>query len=317
MPHHEGGLQEQAEADANLVRDRAMKVVLKIAYDGRAFYGFQRQSQEKTVQGSLEAALARILQHSVTIQGAGRTDQGVHASGQVVAFSSDSTPDMRRLCHSLNGMLPDGVSIVEAAALPSDDPFHPRYSAISRTYSYYLMDGCGPREARLWSDRVWCLPRQLDLDAANAAADLFLGEHDFSTFSYKETQKHTRSRRVDEIRLTAQPAPALLCPEAGARLLRLTITANGFLRRMVRLITAGVMEVGTGQRELEDLRLRFAACDPGQAPLAAPPDGLYLEHIAYQPDPFESTKGSHRHAFAKLRSQHRVKISTVSPRSPS
>lgn len=284
-----------------------MKVVLKIAYDGRAFFGFQRQSQNKTVQGCLEAALTQILQKPVTLQGAGRTDQGVHASGQVVAFSCDGVPSLRRLCRSLNSLLRDPITVVEAAALDNEDPFHPRYSAVARTYSYYLLTGCGPREARFWSGRLWCIPCSLSLESTIEAASIFLGEHDFSTFSYKADRMESRIRNVSQVDVVSQEAPGPLDPDSGSRLIRITISANGFLRRMVRLITSGIVEVGSGRRRLDDLRTRLMVCDPSQAPLAAPPDGLYLEGIDYQPDPFELTRGTSRHALADLSWQHRVR----------
>lgn len=283
-----------------------MKLVLKVAYDGRAFFGSQRQSQRKTVQGSLEAALAQVLGHQVTLDSAGRTDQGVHATGQVVAFSTDKTVDAGRLCRSLNSLLGDPVRVVEAVVLEPDNPFHPRYSATARTYSYFILDNCGPREECLWQGRVWCLPHALELERATQAAALFLGEMDFSTFSYKN-EKETGVRRVLDIGVQAETASALLCPDPGPRLIRLTITANGFLRRMVRLVTAGVVEVGIGKRDLADLRLRLERHDPRLAPHPAPPDGLYLEHIAYNPDPFASARGNPRHARDKIRWQHRVK----------
>jgi tRNA pseudouridine38-40 synthase len=284
-----------------------VKVILKVAYDGRAFSGFQRQRRDKTVQGALEAALSQVLTSAVVVQGAGRTDAGVHATGQVVAFESDKVGQLARLCHSVNSVLRDPLAVMEAASLDPGDPFHPRYSAIGRTYSYFVLDGCGPREARLWSGRAWCLPQTLELSLAQQAVSMFLGEQDFSTFSYRTQDLETRVRRVSTVEVSAQQAPALLCPDPGPRLLRITITANGFLRRMVRLMAAGIVEAALGQRSLDDLRSRLLARDPARAPHPAPPDGLYLERIDYDPDPFATHRGTSRHALAALPPRNRVK----------
>ncbi len=284
-----------------------MKIVLKIAYEGSAFGGFQRQTRDRTVQGTLEAALSSILGHPVALHGAGRTDVGVHATGQVVSFHTSRSPGLSRLCHSLNSILREPLQVLEAVGLADDHPFQPRYSALARTYSYFVLDGCGPREARFWEGRAWCLPGRMDLQCARAAAALFVGEQDFSTFSYRMEGMESRVRRVSASEVTCQPATGLLSPEPGPRLFRFSITANGFLRRMVRLLTAGMVEVALGLRSQEDLALRLAACDPRQAPHPAPSAGLYLERVDYNPDPFSAHRGTPDHAVAKLRWRHRVK----------
>ena len=292
-----------------------MKVVLRVAYDGSAFAGFQRQPQAKTVQGTLEAAASQILGHPVGLQGAGRTDVGVHATGQIVAFTSPSVKSLVRLCHSINSVLREpkaqrycsSIAVVEGALLDDEDPFHPRFSATARTYSYFILDGSRPREAMFWSGRAWCLPQTLDLELAEEAAHLFNGELDFSTFSYRMQEMETRVRTVSAIAIGEQKADLLQGEAGGPRLLRLSITANGFLRRMVRLIAAGVVEVAMGHRSLVDLQSRLQARDPSRAPHPAPPEGLYLERIVYDPDPFTTHRGTSRHALATLPTQHRVK----------
>lgn len=285
-----------------------MKVVLRVAYQGGAFAGFQRQSRARTVQGDLESALSKILGQPVSLQGAGRTDVGVHATGQVVSFSADRVPLPERLCHSLNSILNGSVAVLEAALLSDDSDFHPRYSALSRTYSYLLLDGCGPDQPVFWQGRAWCVPQRLDLTLAAQACALLAGEHDFSTFSFRMAEMETRTRRIDHIALQPESASPLFSSPSGPRLLRLSVTANGFLRRMVRLLTAGVVEVASRQRTLENLRERLLCLDATRAPHPAPPDGLYLERVSYDPDPFESQRGTARHAVAVLKSRHRVKL---------
>lgn len=284
-----------------------MKVALKIAYDGSTFAGFQRQPKVLTVQGCLEQALSQVLRQPVTLQGAGRTDVGVHATGQVVSFLLEREVAIARLCHSVNAVLREPVVVTEGALLGADDPFHARFSALSRTYRYFILDGCGPAEEMLWSSKAWCLPRGLDLEEAQRAAELFLGEQDFSTFSYRMSDKPTRVRTVREIGLGFEPAPTFLTPRLEPRLLTLSITADGFLRRMVRLIVAAVAEVGMGERTLESVKQLLEARDPSRPPHPAPPEGLYLAHIGYEPDPFETLRGTDRHVVARLPMKHRFR----------
>lgn len=290
-----------------------MKVVLKVAYEGRAFSGFQRQSSHKSVQGTLEEAISQLVRHPVSLAGAGRTDIGVHGTGQVVAFQSDAVTNLDRFVHGLNCILRDAIAVTEAALLDDDDPFHPRFSALSRTYSYFILDGCGPAEERFWDGRAWCLPQTLDLETAAEAARIFTGEQDYTTFSFRMTDMETRVRNVHTLTLTAHPARPLLTPGEGSRLLHLSITANGFLRRMVRLLTAGIVEAALGLRTTDDLRALLDLKDPTQAPHPAPAEGLYLERITYDPDPFRRHAGTPRYAKAQLKANHRFKVSTISP----
>ncbi len=284
-----------------------MKVALKIAYDGSAFAGFQRQPKKLTVQGCLEQALSQVLRQPVTLQGAGRTDTGVHATGQVVSFLLKREVSIARLCHSVNAVLRAPVVVLEGALLSADDPFHARFSALSRTYRYFILDGCGPAEEMLWRSKAWCLPKVLNLEEAQRAAELFMGERDFSTFSYRMMDKPTCVRTVREMTLNTELTPTFLTPRSEPRLLTLSITADGFLRRMVRLIVAAVTEVGMGMRTLESVKQLLEARDPSRPPHPAPPEGLYLAHIGYEPDPFEILRGSDRHAVARLSMKHRFR----------
>ena len=284
-----------------------VKVALKIAYDGSAFAGFQRQPEALTVQGCLEQALSQVLRQEVKLQGAGRTDVGVHATGQVVSFLLEREVSIARLCHSVNAVLRAPVVVLEGVALDVADPFHARFSASSRSYSYFLLDGCGPAQEMFWKSKAWCLPKALELEKAQRAAELFLGEQDFSTFSYRMMDKPTCVRTVRDVSLQAEPAPIFLAAQAGPRLLTLSITADGFLRRMVRLIVAAVAEVGMGMRTLESVQQLLQAGDSSRPPHPAPPEGLYLSQVGYDPDPFKSHRGTERHAVARLSMKHRFR----------
>lgn len=283
-----------------------MKYALKIAYDGAGFFGFQRQSAHKTVQGELEGYLSSFFAQEITTVAAGRTDSGVHGNGQVVAFESEQVKDLGRLCHSLNSMARVPLAVREAVCLEDDDPFHPRYSALSRTYSYYLVDRCTPRESILWKHCAWCLAGELQPDSLRQPLAGLIGEHDFTTFSYKSADLPSRVRQLFELELSPEPSCSLLGSQ-GARLWRLQVRANGFLRRMVRLLTAGLVEVGLGLRESDDLLQRLEARKAELAPHPAPPQGLYLDEVEYQPDPFLELAGTSRHHRATERSRLRVK----------
>lgn len=285
-----------------------MKVVLKVAYDGGGFAGFQRQPDVKTVQGTLESALRQILNHPVALDGAGRTDRGVHSTGQVVAFSTPgSSLNLRKLCRSINALSREPLAVLEGVILDDDDPFHPRFSANARTYFYYIMDGCGPQESLFWNPRAWCLPEVVDWEKAQEIANVFLGSQDFSTFSFQQQDKHTCVREIFDLQITREPVATLLSPNPGPRLIRLSITANGFLRRMVRLLTAAVVEAGVGRRSLEDVRSRLGARKPSLAPHPAPPQGLYLSEIHYDPDPFLVHSETPRHYSVPERTQLKFK----------
>ncbi len=285
-----------------------MKIVLKVAYDGGGFSGFQRQPDFKTVQGTLEKALAQILNHPVTLDGAGRTDRGVHGTGQVVAFSTPKTSvNLRKLCRSINAVSREPLAVLEGVSLEDDDSFHPRFSARARTYFYYIMDGCGPQEALFWNPRAWCLPETVDWEAAQKVANVFLGSHDFSTFSFQQQEKHTCVREIFDLKLTPEPVSTFLSPRAGPRLICFSITANGFLRRMVRLLAAAVVEAGVGRRSIEDVRRRLAAQNATLAPHPAPPQGLYLSQIHYDPDPFKVHAQTPRHYVVPERTHLKFK----------
>lgn len=287
---------------------RQHPIVLKISYDGSCFAGFQRQPHAHTVQGSLEASLQQILAHPVSLQGAGRTDTGVHALGQIVAFHTPKSISLSRLCHSLNCVLPSGVQVIEAALHHLDSIFHPRFDALSRTYSYYILDGCRPSEFVLWSQRTWCSPLRLDLDLAQQAACNFLGEHNFSTFSYRLDPGTTSIRRILESEITIEPLPHLLAPHQGPRLLRFRITANGFLRRMVRLVTAAIVNVALNRYAADEVTRLIAAANPRLAPHPAPPQGLYFDRVCYPICPFTDPHKVLEHHVVIPHSSYRLKI---------
>jgi tRNA pseudouridine38-40 synthase len=255
----------------------ALKYVLKICYDGSRFHGYQRQPAQITVQGYLEKALRKLLGEEVNLAAAGRTDTGVHGLGQVVAFEAAKSVPARAVLEGVNGRLGDSVAILQSAVLPPESDFHPRYSAQSRTYHYYILSEAGPAERVFWSKRAWCLGEAPDPELMQAAAEVFRGEHDFKTFTARCDMPHYR-RNVLDITIT---------PEAASeKLLVVKLRANAFLRRMVRRLVAGLVETGLGLTTVEELKSKLEARNPGHARHTAPGGGLYFHSVEYSPDPF-------------------------------
>ncbi len=237
---------------------RTLKMIIE--YDGTDFAGWQRQSGGvPTVQGEIEAVLRRILREPVAIAGAGRTDKGVHAMGQVASLMTDSSMDTGRMCHSLNSLLPPSVRIIDLA--DADEGFHARFSAFSRQYRYVLIERESPVFRRFCGyDRG---PH--DLELLNHRASVLTGSHDFRPFSKNGSDTLTTLCTVSEAAWYRE----------GERLV-FRITANRFLRSMVRYLVSATLRLSHTQ--LND------ALVSGQLPqrlLPADPAGLFLWKIDY------------------------------------
>lgn len=249
-----------------------MKYVLKVSYDGAHFAGYQCQPGQRTVQGELSAALSRALHEEIRLTCAGRTDKGVHARGQVVMFKSSTPTRTSDWLEAVNQSLAPSIQILQLANAPPG--FHPLHSAISKTYSYCILGS-----ATQSIPACWCLPAKLELHRMRQAAKIFRGEHDFTSFSYRAGENNVR--HVYEI------AVMPLQSESG-QFFRIEFRGKGFLRKMVRLLTAGIVECGQGLCEATDLQSKLEKRDDAEAPHPAPPHGLCLESIQYDPDPFQA-----------------------------
>ncbi len=236
-----------------------------IAYDGTDFLGFQVQAQGRTVQGTLETVLAELNNGPVRLVGAGRTDSGVHAKAQVVAFSLDWRHDLEALRRALNAMLPADVAVLQLQA--AEEGFHPRYWARSREYRYFLWRG--QVRSPLHRRYSWHVAGALDFTSMQEAARLIVGERDFSSFG-KPPAGNNPVRRVFQSDWWQD-----------GRMWLYRIEANAFLWRMVRRLVMALVWVGQGRWSLEHVQAVLDARNLALAPPPAPAEGLFLWQVNY------------------------------------
>ena len=246
---------------------------LLISYDGTDFFGWQRQPDRPTIQGRIENALQKILGAPVDVMASGRTDAGVHASGQVANFRTDNPIPCSNLRKALNNALPPAVRVLDAREAPED--FHARFAAHAKVYRYRILqtETCSPFLARF----VHHLPRPLDLPRMEQAARLIVGRHDFTSFAAQDggeppQSKESKIRSVYSSRFFLRPRASLMVYE---------IRGDGFLRHMVRNIIGTLIEVGEGRRAPADIRRLLAARYRPAAGSTAPACGLCLVKVEY------------------------------------
>ena len=253
------------------------RFALLIDYDGTPFNGWQRQAQgQPSVQAAIEDALAKLEPGPHTIAAAGRTDAGVHATGQVAHADLARDWDPFRLSEALNHHLkPAPVAILKAARV--EDDFHARFSALERRYTFRLVT----RRAPLTHDRglAWHIQHPLDLDAMRAGAAHLVGLHDFTTFRSTLCQSKSPVKTLDEITIDSRPLP-------GGTEIRFHLSARSFLHNQVRSIVGTLERVGAGGWHPDDVRAALAAKDRAACGPVCPPQGLYLTGVSYPSDPF-------------------------------
>ena len=239
---------------------------LDLCYDGTRYNGWQRQKvHDNTIQGKIETALSRILEEPIEISASGRTDTGVHARGQVANFHTENTMDCAEILEQLRRYLPEDIGVYSCREV--SPRFHSRLNALEKTYQY-----------RVWNSRMPCVfdrrfvaefPEALDVDAMQEAALLLLGTHDFSAFCANKKMKKSTVRTIK----------AFTVERVGEEL-RFTVTGNGFLHNMVRILVGTLIEVGRGERNLESIPELFGG-KREQAGFLAPGKGLCLMEVRY------------------------------------
>ncbi len=250
---------------------------ITVAYDGGPFVGWQRQATGASVQGLLEDALRTLDDRDVTVHGAGRTDAGVHALGQVASFTLAATSTAAVVQRALNNHLPDAVRIVSAEDAPAS--FHARFGAKSKTYRYRIWnaDVASPFE----QSYAWLVRGPLAFDAMQAAARPLEGRHDFAAFQAADGTQRTTEREVFASRLVAEADDPARPGRSSGRLITYEISGSGFLRHMVRAIAGTLVEVGCGRRGSEWMSEVLASRDRTGAGPTAPAHGLFLVRVDY------------------------------------
>lgn len=242
---------------------------LDIEYDGRAYAGWQRQADLATVQEAIEKAILGFTGETVTIRGAGRTDAGVHAMGQVVHVDLDREWDADKVQGALNAhltMAREAVAVLAAAHVADD--FDARFSATARHYLYVILNRRAP--AALMRGNVWHVPRLLNADAMHIAAQRLLGKHDFTTFRSVQCQSASPVKTLDRLDVSRD-----------GDLIEIRASARSFLHNQVRSMVGSLKKVGEGGWSADDLEAALKAADRARCGQVAPPDGLYLTRVDY------------------------------------
>ncbi len=239
---------------------------LTIEYDGTAYAGWQRQPVQPTVQAAVEAAIQRITQTYIPVIGAGRTDAGVHALGQVASFRTEKALSVEEWGRALNALLPKDIS-VRSAEHAADD-FHARYSARGKLYEYRILNQM--ERSALDHNRAWHIRKPLDLAATREAASLLIGRHDFSSFQGSPTDNENPICDLRQLEI-----------KQGQALIRIESQADRFLKQMVRAIVGTLVEVGQGKRSPKSVKEILEARNRRVAGMTAPPHGLYLARVDY------------------------------------
>lgn len=245
------------------------KIRLVLEYDGTDFAGWQRQPKVRTVQAELERVLAAMTHAPVVIQGAGRTDAGVHARAQVATFLTETNIPLEGLRRGINGTLGKDLAVTAIDEVPFE--FDARRSARGKHYVYRIWNQ--PSRSPLRARFAWHLYRPLDVDRMAEAGRLLLGQHDFSAF------RAVSCDRKNPVRVLRRLEPRF--DEPG--LLAIHLEATAFLRNMARIIAGTLVEVGLGTRPVEDVAQALASRDRSRAGKTAPPHGLMLERVVYEP----------------------------------
>lgn len=240
-------------------------IALVISYDGSGFAGFQKQPNQRTVQGVLEDALHRLLGDKPKVSGAGRTDAGVHAIGQVVNFFTEYDLPERAYLRGLNSLLPSDVKVRQMFV--ASDNFQARKSATAKEYHYWLRLAETPSPIGI---KAWQIYQALDLEAMALALLNFRGEHDFSAF------RSTGSSVQTTVRTIYSTSYSYI-----GKYMVFSFTANGFLYNMVRIIMGTLLDVGLKKLLPQDIPAIIACCNREKAGRTAPPEGLYLYRVFY------------------------------------
>ena len=243
------------------------RVMLRVAYDGTNYCGWQLQPGKPTIESVLNEALTALLGENITVIGASRTDSGVHSLGNVAVFDTNTRIPAEKISYALNQRLPEDIVIQESREVEPD--FHPRHCNSTKTYEYRILN----REFPLPTERrdSYFTYRKLDVEAMGEAARYLVGTHDFASFCSAHAQTETTVRTVYDC--TVEKTGDMIC---------IRVTGAGFLYNMVRIIAGTLFEIGCGARKPEDMKTILTACDRSAAGPTAPAHGLTMLGIEFE-----------------------------------
>jgi tRNA pseudouridine38-40 synthase len=250
-----------------------MNFKLTIQYDGTDFHGWQMQGKLRTVQGEVTKALCLIDGREVGVHGSGRTDAGAHAEGQVASVDLQKPITEQKLRSAINGNIGKDVRVIKAEVVADD--FHARYSALEKTYRYRVVNG--PVMSPFWLRYAHHEARDLEPELMSQSAKLFLGLHDWTAFSSAQSDSETKTRTITNL------AVAAYCDQrTGCRVIEMTVSADGFLRYMVRSIVGTLLAVGRGEMDSTFVKRLIDGCDRSLVAATAPACGLTLVSVRYE-----------------------------------
>ncbi|NLL06588.1 MAG: tRNA pseudouridine(38-40) synthase TruA [Clostridiaceae bacterium] len=241
-------------------------VKLTIEYDGTNYHGWQVQSNAKTVQGTVERAIRGLTGEEITITGSSRTDQGVHAYGQVANFLTQSNIPQDRFSYALNRMLPDDIVIKKSEEVSLD--FHARHCSKGKKYRYLIYNSSFP--SAIFRNRAYHVSHQLDFEEMQKSIGYFLGTHDFSAFRSTGSSVKTSVRTIFDVKLTKSEDNIWF-----------EVSGDGFLYNMVRIIVGTIVDVGMGRIKSKEIPSIIESLERKRAGRTAPPQGLYLVEVYY------------------------------------
>lgn len=241
-------------------------IKLTIEYDGTNYCGWQKQKSGRTVQETIEKAISKIVKEEVSINGSSRTDSGVHAKGMVANFITNSSVPPERFREAINTKLPDDIAIIKSEEVNED--FHARYSSKGKTYCYTLINR--EEKCALYRNYAYHVKDKLNVELMEKACQYFIGKHDFTAFKTSGSSVKTSIRTVKDLHI-----------EKDGEIIKIYVTADGFLYNMVRIIVGTLIEVGTYRINYEDLESIINSGRREEAGFCVPPNGLVLEKVYY------------------------------------
>ena len=253
------------------------KIRLLLEYDGAVYHGWQLQAEGETLQGVIEDRIAKITGEHSRIVGASRTDAGVHALGQTAIFRTGSGLDATTIKKALNAVLPRDIRVLDASEV--EDSFHPRKDTVEKSYFYIISN---QRKSSVFLYRYsWLVVPHLDISAMKEAAEVLIGNHDFSSFMGAGSDIQSPVREIFSLSIERLESIDFMTVALNGNFIKIRIAANGFLRHMVRNIVGTLAEIGRGRTHTDTMEEILNSRDRKRAGRTAPPNGLFLERVVY------------------------------------